>query len=437
MIRIGQGPTARGTDVVAEEGVSISVSTEPSAKILYHKYDLHPRFKDLRSSSRLSRLQLAALCASTSSLLPNPKCRLTGTQMAMLLLHHSWSNVPLDAEESEQLLSVELLGGHLSPGLRLLAHDLRLSASELIHLHLLPPVPGSPEASTYSPELSIQMAADAGSMYLQEAREGNILGILTNPKSFLTQQDEKRCLDGFCREKGPVQPEWFRGGKARVLIVDQPPIDAARELKEIEDGISSCVYLASKWEGRKPPFPLQSLSSIGGSSNGVPIAKDMEVELMRSWAAYSKTDAPSLCRGVSLLRVREMINAWKRNVSKHRRAMQGYVVDCLQLVPDQSISRGATILRMMQASDLAPLPNLYDLATLLMEPPSSLRGLNPFLSDDACNEIHLAIGGWMQFCVLEGRIERLEALAFKAEDKNDPTLLRVSWKSWDQIIVRV
>ena len=51
-----------------------------------HCYDVHGRFSNLVASDVPARLQLAALYAATSTLLPEPRSRMTGAQMAIELV---------------------------------------------------------------------------------------------------------------------------------------------------------------------------------------------------------------------------------------------------------------------------------------------------------------------------------------------------------------
>jgi hypothetical protein len=57
-----------------------------------HCYEVHSRFGDLRATSVLARLQLAALYAATSTMLPEPLRRMTGAQMAMVLIRQCSGN---------------------------------------------------------------------------------------------------------------------------------------------------------------------------------------------------------------------------------------------------------------------------------------------------------------------------------------------------------
>ncbi len=81
-----------------------------------HRYELHRRFGHLQAGSIPARLQLAALYAATSTLLPEPVSCQTGAQRAMQLLRQSWGDKPLTDTEKQQLRSVGMLGGHVAPG---------------------------------------------------------------------------------------------------------------------------------------------------------------------------------------------------------------------------------------------------------------------------------------------------------------------------------
>lgn len=100
------------------------------------KYALHGRFGYLGSPCTTSRLQLAALYAASSNLLPEPGSKLTGVATAMRLVRQSWTNEPLSAQQQQHLQDISRLGGFLAPALRLLCYDLAASTSQLQHLYV-------------------------------------------------------------------------------------------------------------------------------------------------------------------------------------------------------------------------------------------------------------------------------------------------------------
>lgn len=97
-------------------------------------YRVHKRFDELQPRSSAGWLQLAALYAAISTLLPEPVSRQTGAQRAMELLRQSWVNQPLSKAELQQLRSVGMLGGHIAPG--------EFGTSHTSHTHRTPTCKG-------------------------------------------------------------------------------------------------------------------------------------------------------------------------------------------------------------------------------------------------------------------------------------------------------
>jgi hypothetical protein len=72
------------------------------------------------------RLQLAALYAATSSLLPDTRCGMTGAEYAVELLERCWTNRPLRQRESELLHNIAEFAEHM-PALTVQCAHLRTS----------------------------------------------------------------------------------------------------------------------------------------------------------------------------------------------------------------------------------------------------------------------------------------------------------------------
>ncbi len=159
---------------------------------------MHGRFQDLRAPSIPARLQLAALYAATSTLLPEPWSNKTGAQIAMQLVRQCWTDAPLTPAEQEQLSSIAALGGHYAGGLQLLVHELQQSTQQLRHLHGL--------------EASCSMQApnpNAGILYQQDVEppSGGWLGFAPHPCLVLTASEEQRTL-GLLRPPLPAA-QWL------------------------------------------------------------------------------------------------------------------------------------------------------------------------------------------------------------------------------------
>ena len=259
----------------------------PSVQV--HAFEVHARFGDLRAPSKLARLQLAALYAATSSLLPEPHSRMTGAQMAMQLLRQCWSNSPLTPEERRQLDSVGQLGGHLAAGLRPLVHELHLSAMQLAHLHIMSSADGDPPVGT-----------DANCTYIQESSAGCFQGWAKNPRMLLSDEEELRALGGARRPGGCPPPPWFWSGSCHSQSVPACPVNAAWVV-QMEAEVCHCVTESA---GRAaPPYPLSMMAGA------LPLEKAMHDELEASWQATHQ--APTFSLGLSRADLAERLKNWQ------------------------------------------------------------------------------------------------------------------------------
>ncbi|GLI61981.1 hypothetical protein VaNZ11_004547, partial [Volvox africanus] len=234
---------------------------------------------------------------------------------AMELLRQCWSDRPLSTEALRQLRSVDRLGGHLIPGLRLLARDVEGSAGQLRLLHEVTegtrPAPEDADSAT-SPRVS---DADAGTSYFQERQ--SILqsgGWGPNPRGLLTASEECRAL-GMSVGRMPV-PAWLRLGHYKRIEVPEPiPVDSGYVVA-VEQQLSALV-VGPEADSRKtipPPYPLIDLreSNLGGAGSAAgggapataaardgdgaaaaptPLHLEMHRELADSWEEYHSAPA--------------------------------------------------------------------------------------------------------------------------------------------------
>jgi hypothetical protein len=196
--------------------------------------------------------------------------------MAMQLLRQSWKNHPLSPQEAAQLHSVGSLSVQ-APGLRLLAHELLLSTSELSHLW-----PPSNSPTQPLPALDL----DAGICYLKEAAPSSSIGwrgFSPNPRTLLTPMEEQRVL-GIHPKPAP-QPSWLREmrqtGRFQLHMAHSPvPEDLVTSL---EAQLYSLVR-TSPPQSHMPPYPLSSSSS--SSSSNTPLEAETHKDLQASWDAH-------------------------------------------------------------------------------------------------------------------------------------------------------
>ena len=265
-----------------------------------HTYEVHSRFGDLRATSNLSRLQLAALYAATSSLVPEPLSRMTGVQMASALLRQCWKNSPLSPDEALQVECISSLGGHLSPCLRLQAHELRLSAAQLSHLHV------GPTSSTSGCPLGERpLVSDAAIDYLHgKLGAVSFQGWCHNPRAMLSRDEEVRAMAGTRRPLTVAPPAWFRSGIHRRTEVPDCPVADTWVAKIESQIITSCIMLTPS-RMSTPALPIKE------SPRALPLETEMLEELERSWEAWHSAPVASLPAGLTDAQLRNKLQAWK------------------------------------------------------------------------------------------------------------------------------
>ncbi|KAF5833854.1 hypothetical protein DUNSADRAFT_9691 [Dunaliella salina] len=421
--------------------VTVHLPDSCSSKLQVHSYEVHGRFGDLRAPSIVARLQLAALYAATSTLLPEPASRCCGTHMAMQLLRQCWKNHPLSYEEAAQLQSLASLGRH-APGLRLLAHELLLSTSQLSHLYA--DASGSSTTSTPPPLLD----PDASICYLKAAQPHKTIGwrgFRPNPRALLNALEEQRVL-GIHPKPTPL-PFWVkemrRVGKGQLHA---PPCPVPAEfVVSTEAQLSSLVHHSSSQA--VPPYPLSSSNSSGSrnssssssggrgnsakrvklkhddsskgpdsetQSEGLPLERAMHRELQASWEAHHSLPS-AYDVDMSAESLQAHIREIQAGVELQRKQVESYLMHNIEDVPEGTGMYGSCF-RLLRACGAAPFPGLLDFARSAIQPSSSLLSFNPFLTPASCDRLVEGARVWMQLCVLEDRLRRILELAHAGEE---------------------
>ncbi|EFJ48407.1 hypothetical protein VOLCADRAFT_91060 [Volvox carteri f. nagariensis] len=452
-----QAGGASGTGGLAAGGcVRIDVSLRADVHLKAHCYEIHGRFKDLRAASIPARLQLAALYAATGTLLPEPLSRCTGGQMAMVLLRQCWGNRPLGNADLAQLRSAARLGGYLTPGLRLLAHELEVSAGELQHLREAAGS-GAVSAAPPQPLPAAILDPDAAISYCQAlqppTQRGGSCGdsslcVGPNPRLLLTPGEEDRTL-GMRPSTVAVleEPMWLRLGQYKAVEIREPFPVAAGFVAKVETALVQLVevptFQRNQRQARIPPYPLEVEGAYGGVDEGLrdcgkssagaargpsgpavatgasaasaswtraltPLEVEMHEELRDSWEAHH--GAPALEEHQLTEGAAQEIARWTAEVAQLREASEAFLLRHLTTIPED-VGRHGTSFRLMQAAGSAPTPSTLDLLRAAWQGGPLLRQFNPFLSPQAVQVLEDGVLLWAQLCVLQDRLRRLGRLA--------------------------
>ncbi|KAG2496538.1 hypothetical protein HYH03_005361 [Edaphochlamys debaryana] len=406
LVLVPAGPVVRQAD-----RVSVTTSSYCDAHLRAHCYELHGRFGHLCASSIPARLQLAALYAATGTLLPEPASQATGSQTAMTLLRQCWGTRPLSRAELQHLRSVARLGGHLAPGLTLLAAELEEAASQLGHLHSSPQQPGAGGSgdAVGGGKGGVELL-DAQTVYEQDiVRSGRGGGAGLNPRLRLTPSDEERAL-GLPRGP-PEEPEWRRRGLFQAVeLAEAFPVP-----EDYVEGRETLLALLVKpapgadQPSSPPPYPL----APAPGAQCTPLAAEMDGELKASWEAHRTLQPPEQMVW-SHPASAAFIPKAQAQVTDRRAAAEAYLLRHLSHVPSGTGCHGAAF-RLLRMSGSAPTAGLLDLAAAAWCR-ESLRFFNPFLSEAAEQALHDGVLTWLALCVLEDRLGRLAALAAAGQE---------------------
>ncbi len=248
-----------------------------------HTYGVHERFGHLLAPTILGRLQLAALYAATCCLLPEPASRQSGSQTALQLLRQCWTNQPLQPEELQQLVSVAQLGGHLAPGLHLLAYCNHLSAAQLKHYQ--DAAEEAAGSAVIRPEQLPVLDADAGTQYRQQARRQLPGGFLVSHRLRLAPDEEALALGVSSTLRAAArEPAWKRLRQyvpVEVLGSGCPVADGY--VAEQEARLQGLVVQPAK-PSELPAYPLGI--GDGGGRVGTSLEWELHKELQESWEVH-------------------------------------------------------------------------------------------------------------------------------------------------------
>mmetsp|Transcript_13081 Transcript_13081/g.38023 ORF Transcript_13081/g.38023 Transcript_13081/m.38023 type:complete len:815 (+) Transcript_13081:3697-6141(+) len=406
----------RGPVTISMQQVTVQCPPASGDKCQVHKYEFHPRFGYLQASSKLARLQLAALYAATSSLLPEPLSGATGAQTALQLIRMNWSNVPLTKEEHQQLTSIPILGGHHCSSLGVLAHELLLSSEQLGFLH----------HDLDEPRPKLQFNTDVGNCYLQEMKQQAYKGWVSNPRSLLEPEEEYRALGGMRSQQATAEHS-FRDGRCHMYEVASCPV-GADVVPQIENEILGCVSHSPPVS--PPAYPLNAQNLLA-SVRALPLEQAMHAELESSWIAWHGTENPKLQLSRHDLKTRLL--AWKAQVQDLRTGTEEYVLESLNHIPDKA--HHSRSFRLLRYANDAARPSLLDMLRCAAQPHTSskyMRTFNPYLTDQSCARLWEGVLVWLQLCVLEDKLERLSALV-QMPLEFEPTLVKelLVKRTWD------
>lgn len=385
-----------------EELVFVNGSQKCNATRSMHVYDIHERFLSFDATkgnlSVEARLQLAAIHASTSSMVPDTRFHKTGYETTVDLLRQSWVNRPLTTDEHMHVATISKFG-ILCPSVSLLCHHLDSCSRTLEFLY-----------PKHTSEKLVALDCDAATEYvlLKQGRE-------LSPRAALTADEETEILGTQIQTRSSVCFSSSRKSfKCAMPRLNSGIISLAE--RELSGMIST-----SKSRG-SVPFPLNE-NELSSTS----IGKEMISGLRRSWQAYHELPSAHL----NTLPVKIATEAEKVLIdcTSARLEVEKQIICALSMVPD-AIGWHKHCFIIRRAVNLEPEVSLRDLGNLACSR-TKIHEFNPFLTSQEVQQVHSSIMKWLEICVIEDKMKRVLDLSRSGNEQELIMELQETGREWD------
>jgi hypothetical protein len=354
-------------DGVVTTGAEVLIAKNWDATILYHIYDVHPRFRHLVAMDTIGRLHLAGLYASCASYTPDKRVGKPGSVVATELLRQSWKNEPLTTPETKKLVEVSKLSS-LSCTLRLMCSWVWRSSNALFFLHA-----GDSEPTQVSFLEEDPVAAD-------EYRRNRYAPRLN--------QAEELFLLGTTQPAKPIVPALIMNKETTVFSF----------VHKVECDVLPKYLNSGPKSARETRFPLKRPDTCRGLE--LDIYKDLE----DSYSIFCQLPARSLAcfDDASFATV---LDSTLMRTDKLRHSAED---STLKKLADGNGSADFRLRKVLgeigKATPLDLMPMTWDDAIISL--------FHPYLSAESRKELRVKIIDWEMLCVLQDKLRRIQ-LAYR------------------------
>jgi len=372
-------------------GVTRIVYADTAAAVLQAcAFKRHARFQYLDAETIETRLLLAALFVATSVSIPDRLTRHTGEEQALELIHRSWTNKPLPPQALEWLHTSRTLSYHI-PAIPIACAALERNSTQLAFLF-------NPDTHDDASGPEVQLPFLAASEYGQR--------MFHNIRQELTPEEEEYVL-------GCSTPLENR----RQRAIDMLPADSVGSThvvasprlsaEVLKDALLSLEGLLSKPSAAptmmSTAFPLHL--DHARDSRSLQLSTLAE-DLQDSWNIHRQREAGEL--QLSEVQLLPTLHSISRKVMDGRQKLEDYVLEAMK-VPLGMNNAATFLLHIRQAANRLPVPTASDLLAAALEP-SVFTSFNPLLSPLSVRDLHNATIVWLQLCVLEDKLTRVQQL---------------------------
>ncbi|KAF0718113.1 hypothetical protein As57867_001892, partial [Aphanomyces stellatus] len=368
----------QGTVIVVDGFARIETSIAFDAQLPVWAYSFASHSNQLSATCIAARLQLSAIFAASSTCLPDPHLKMTGSEAAVNLVRQCWISRPFTEDETTKL-EVVVQFAHKEPALAIVCDQIAVASENRAFLYGHEPAPVDVPAyelvMTSTTELRAWMMA---SKPWNSYRRG-----LTS-----TELNEV-----FAPHPGPRLHDPPTGNNA-IVTLPPPPI-ASNFVDEVEKELLLLAH-ASHDSASAQPFPLPSMDRTE-------MGKELAVPLKASWDQFQAL--PTLSLKFSSKRIfADHMKTIQGEVDRAYKVVETYLRETIEesLTPPTLVSQ----LKLLRACNRRPIVSLHDWLVMAVDIDSILR-FNSFFSEVAAKEYQQVTRLWLAIGVLKGRVGRI------------------------------
>lgn len=350
------------------------------ANLPYITFDWDHRFLQFRCSTISARLQLAALHAASSTYLPEPRLRMTGSAMAIKLMRQCWAQKPFGKDELAKLANVAQFAQR-APALKLQCFLLDRNLHQLAFLYPSKENPDDPQQRESS--ITVPFDGDAKTEYKDRMERGEI-GL-----QYELDPEESRLLNLRLPDRSTSLS--LLPGSAKDELVE--------EMEEMLSGFCSQSEPSPKKETDCPVLLEHHPTALG---------QHFSERYKRSWEQFNQQPV-SIIRQDQFNQLQRQIPYFLGRVEQSKLQKEAYLKN---MIIGEGSTAPSAILRMERAADTSATETTpADWVTSTWLPHSALlQRLNPRLSDRQCINFRCETMRWLQLCVLHDRLNRIRCL---------------------------
>ena len=370
---IPQGKISKYLDMI-----TVETKSGPKDRLKVYTYDVHPLFQTLQANSIDARIHLADLYAACSTLLPERRTKMCGSEVAMQLLRRSRTYQSLDETDYEKLKNL-CQHSNFTPGLDLLSYEVACSSLQTQFLH-------TEKNKKIDLDSLFELPETASVEYMHERVPRNV-------RTSLTPDEEIRLLGG-------VRPCKLTRSNVKGAGLNDSFVNDVTILDRKVDYYEKLLFDMIDKRSIPPQEDFDFKYSKGSASK---LQKYMFQTLQKSLDAHLQKKIMEL-----KLEKKYLVFGVLHTAKEQREQIECWIFNVLTQKPD-SCGYEATVHRLFCSVNIYPLLTLEDIVKCAINK-SWIQNFNPFLSKECSNAVYQNILTWMMLRVLENKMNRLISL---------------------------